>query len=46
MKLFKITINSSYGREFLALARSEKEAAEKVTEKYNFIVLKIQEVKP
>ena len=46
MRIYKVTINSSYGSELLALARSEAEAAANIETKYGFVVLSVQEVKP
>ena len=46
MRLYEVIINSAYGKELLELARSEKEAAANVTNKYDFVVLQVMEVKP
>lgn len=46
MKLYKVIINSAYGKELLQLARSEQEAAKQIETKYDFVVLAVKEVKP
>jgi hypothetical protein len=46
MKLYKVIINSSYGKELLQLARSEQEAVKQIENKYDFVVLAVKEVKP
>lgn len=46
MKLYKVIINSAYGKELLQLARSKEEAASKIANKYDFVVLAVKEVTP
>lgn len=46
MKLYKVIINSAYGKELLQLARSEEDAARQIINKYDFVVLAVKEVKP
>ena len=45
MKLYKVIINSAYGKELLQLARSEEDAAKQIVNKYDFVVLSVKEVK-
>lgn len=46
MKLYKVIINSAYGKELLQLARSEEDAAKQITSRYDFVVLAVKEVTP
>ena len=46
MKLYKVIINSAYGKELLELARSAQEAAKQIEFKYDFVVLSVMEVRP
>ena len=46
MKLYKVIINSAYGKELLELARSKEDAAKQIANKYDFVVLAVKEIKP